>query len=427
MTQVNEATMVAYHGDPEIKAKLLARIAEHERLDTIIKGLVEAGLAIRELVGGDQGRWTFAGKRISDEAALALLSLVDHANQGAALLPEEPDDHTPLEATHSLYPERLGLPEWLALLEDAIFEGLPEDEALTWPRRFAEAVPVGADLSGLEDSLAVRRMRERLLPLAWSWPDSLRDEVVGAIEGVVAALERGHDAELRSAAESAARLAARSALSAARSAAWSARSAARSAAWSALSAAESAARSAARSARSARSAAWSAAGSAAQAARSPTGSKRSAAWSARSAAWSAESAALLDALRALPVPEAAWGVGMLVKPSPATMERAAQVARERGWLEVAKPPALKRAYRLMSNAEPRDQGKWGREAMEVLRRAIVEGKPPAESREAAALERFKKIAEDAYHMSADHIVIELDKAYGEFWGNNNEGGRDGSI
>src|SRR5215218_9832938 len=44
------------------------------------------------------------------------------------------------------YPELLGVPEVLARLEDWLFENLPEDH-LTWPERFLEAIPEGADLS----------------------------------------------------------------------------------------------------------------------------------------------------------------------------------------------------------------------------------------------------------------------------------------
>ena len=35
----------------------------------------------------------------------------------------------------------------LAYLEDRIFQGLPEADAMAWPRRFSEAIPPGADLS----------------------------------------------------------------------------------------------------------------------------------------------------------------------------------------------------------------------------------------------------------------------------------------
>ena len=39
----------------------------------------------------------------------------------------------------------------LARLEDGIFENLPDDLAMTWPQRFLEAIPVGADLSQVGD------------------------------------------------------------------------------------------------------------------------------------------------------------------------------------------------------------------------------------------------------------------------------------
>ena len=109
---------------------------------------------------------------------------------------------------------------------------------MQWPRRFAEAIPVGVSLDGLADELAIARLREECLPLSGKWPESIRAEVVAAIEQVIAALEGKADRSAArsaawSAAESAAESAesARSAERAARSAWWAARSAARSAAY----------------------------------------------------------------------------------------------------------------------------------------------------------------------------------------------------
>lgn len=45
------------------------------------------------------------------------------------------------------YETRFGIPMVLAHLEDAIFEGLPNDLAKAWPIRFMSAIQVGADLS----------------------------------------------------------------------------------------------------------------------------------------------------------------------------------------------------------------------------------------------------------------------------------------
>jgi len=48
---------------------------------------------------------------------------------------------------HNLYETYLGVPLILARLEDCIFEGLANEDAMAWPTRFMEAVPVGADLA----------------------------------------------------------------------------------------------------------------------------------------------------------------------------------------------------------------------------------------------------------------------------------------
>ncbi len=52
---------------------------------------------------------------------------------------------------HVAYESELGVPRMLAYLEDGIFEALPKAAALTWPERFLQAIPVGADLSGVGD------------------------------------------------------------------------------------------------------------------------------------------------------------------------------------------------------------------------------------------------------------------------------------
>ena len=61
---------------------------------------------------------------------------------------------------------QLGLPVFLAYLDEHIFEKLPLDQAKAWPLSFIEAVPVGADLELvfprfmhwlLSDPLGVRR------------------------------------------------------------------------------------------------------------------------------------------------------------------------------------------------------------------------------------------------------------------------------
>jgi len=175
---------------------------------------------------------------------------------------------------HSLYETYLGIPEWLARVEDTIFEGVGVKRSKTWPLEFIEAVNTGANLENVKAPFLIFVLESNLERLK----DVKFKQQREAVEGAIALWKRsdigtGEWEFARPVVESAAESAARSA---ARSAAWSAESAARSAWSAAWSAAESAARSAWSAAESAARSAWSAAWSAARSARSA----RSAAWSA---------------------------------------------------------------------------------------------------------------------------------------------------
>ncbi len=205
--------MIAFHGDPSIKAKYLDRLHWHRLADEIVQG-----------TGFDGRRGCGVG---------CTLDSYDH----------------------SRYPAELGIPLSLAFLEDAIHEGLPDPDFKDWPSLFLASIPVGADLALVEYRFKIWLLTCPQLGLeSNALPDGK-----AAIGTVVALLERmvlndPPTADQWSAARSAAE-SAESAESAARSAAESAESA-ESAARSAAESAESAARSAARSARSAESAVW---------------------------------------------------------------------------------------------------------------------------------------------------------------------------
>ena len=145
---------------------------------------------------------------------------------------------------HAEYEPRFGIPEALAQLEDAIFEGLPNGEAKKFPLQFVEAIRPGADLSKVQYHFC-----------AWILADPEHGVIrfAGNPEwGVAAAVQTVADLCARMATDDvpaeaewrAAESGAESARRAAESASWSARSAARraaeSASWSARSAAESA-------------------------------------------------------------------------------------------------------------------------------------------------------------------------------------------
>jgi hypothetical protein len=105
--------MIAYHGDKKIKAKYLKRVRAHAKADRLIQG-----------TGWENGKGCAVG---------CTLEAYDHAR----------------------YPIELGVPEVLARLEDALFECLSHDVAMTWPTRFLKAIPVGAELSKVWGQWAV--------------------------------------------------------------------------------------------------------------------------------------------------------------------------------------------------------------------------------------------------------------------------------
>jgi len=223
--------MQAFHNDEKIKQKYLNRIKAHAKADEIVKG-----------VYWENGKGCAVGCTIHS-------------------------------SNHSSYEEELGIPEWLALVEDAIFEQLPSNEAKLWPVKFLSTINIGADLNKIKAPFVIFILKSNFD----NFDHSKYPECKSAIDKCIELWEKYPKGPslAKSTAESAAWSAA---WSAARFAArFAAESTAESAASSAAeSAAESAASSAAESA--ARFAAWSAARFAA----------RFAAWSAASsAAWSA--------------------------------------------------------------------------------------------------------------------------------------------
>jgi hypothetical protein len=255
----------AFHNDEAIKLKYLNRVKQHAELDEITKGKY-----------WENGKGCAVGCTI-------------HSGK------------------HNRYETELGIPEWLAHLEDKIFEGLPEVRAKLWPEEFLSNINLGSDLEKTKTPFLILVLERNLVSLdacvfdAEKFPD-----VAKAIEGSRAAVVeviRCHKAGLSLESE-----AARSAWSEAEAeSAWSAAEAERSAR-----SAESAAETEAEAARSA----WSAAEAAAEAAESAWSAESAAwsAWSAESAAWSARSAESAESAEsawsaaARSAAEAAWSV-----------------------------------------------------------------------------------------------------------------------
>ncbi len=95
--------MKAFHGDPKVKEKYLARVKAHRKADQIVQGHY----------------W--------DRGSCAVGCTIHGSN-------------------HEAYETKLGIPIQLAYLQDMIFEELPNKEAKDFPVDFLESIPVGADL-----------------------------------------------------------------------------------------------------------------------------------------------------------------------------------------------------------------------------------------------------------------------------------------
>ena len=216
--------MLSYHNDENLKALVVAEMKNHQKKDQFIKGTYE------KLNGKFKG--------------CAIGCTIDSVNKifGRSYKTSE----------HKVFEEALGIPEWLARLQDSFFENLPVGDNSQFAVDFLSAVPTGVNLEPVKwkfCSFILKEGIDRIL-LQHNLSEELMDQVVSAMRGVLNLhesaintgewdLEAAELAEL--AAESAAELAAAWSAESARSAAWSAaRSAARSAAWSAESAAESA-------------------------------------------------------------------------------------------------------------------------------------------------------------------------------------------
>jgi hypothetical protein len=100
--------MQAYHNDQTIKENLINQLQAHYDADEIIKGVY----------------WK-DGKGCSIGCAI-------HS-----------DDH-------KLYEEKFNIPEWMAILQDSIFEGLPNDKAKEWPILFSKSINLGSNLENIK-------------------------------------------------------------------------------------------------------------------------------------------------------------------------------------------------------------------------------------------------------------------------------------
>lgn len=170
--------MLSFHNDPKIKQFYLERVRAHAVADEIW-----------------QGKYWENGK-------------------GCAV------GCTVHGAEHKRYESELGLPEWLAHLEDVLFEWLTNAEAKAFPLAFLDAIPVGVSLDRVRwqfCAFVLRECHDRVVSLDCS--AALKNLVVNAIQGTLHVLNQAiGTGQWDTAAASDAAMAARAAANAAASA-----------------------------------------------------------------------------------------------------------------------------------------------------------------------------------------------------------------
>ncbi|HEY8740949.1 MAG TPA: hypothetical protein VIN56_10195, partial [Candidatus Dormibacteraeota bacterium] len=144
------AALLAFHGDPAIKALYLARVRAHRAADEIIHGDYWV-----ERAGGFKG---------------CAVGCTIHGN------------------SHAAYEDKLGIPRAIAYLEDNLFESMTAPRDTQWPEQFLTAIPVGADLSMVSARFVLWLLVEAE-PLAAKWEDR-RPDTGAALRQVRSLYER---------------------------------------------------------------------------------------------------------------------------------------------------------------------------------------------------------------------------------------------
>lgn len=105
--------MKAFFSDEAIKQKYIARVDGHIKADNLVRGQ-----------GWESGRGCAVGCTLEGY-------------------------------NHKAYETELGIPEWLAHLEDKLFENMTREKSKTWPKVFLEAIAPGVDLESVKSPFLI--------------------------------------------------------------------------------------------------------------------------------------------------------------------------------------------------------------------------------------------------------------------------------
>jgi hypothetical protein len=185
--------MKSFKNKESLKTMMVEETVAHRKGDRVIQGTYTYGSA---------GEWKGCA------VGCAIHSLNKKLNKNYS------------HSDHSVYEIELGIPEWLARLEDTLFEGLTTEKSKMWPENFIRAIPVGVDLNPVKYQFCIYLLKQNIKSVkTLNINEDIRKQVIDACKKVMQvhkiALDTGKwdDSAADSAADSA-----RSAYSAARSA-----------------------------------------------------------------------------------------------------------------------------------------------------------------------------------------------------------------
>src|SRR5689334_2362726 len=115
---------LSYKNDPQIKDDLIARMDKHIELDELLQKAT-----------GDNGK------------GCTVWCALNNGNIRHGY-------------SHESFPSVLGLPEWLARLHDALFEGMNEEDAKEFSSQWPKAIPVGVNLEPVKWKFSAFLMKE---------------------------------------------------------------------------------------------------------------------------------------------------------------------------------------------------------------------------------------------------------------------------
>ena len=118
--------MLTFHGRPAAKVALIKSLEVHAKYDEFLKGTYYS--SYRTSKGAQRFKGCAVGCTIGETAK-------EQVN------------------IHKRYEEYYGIPRFIAHIEDDVFERLSVEASKSWPLDFANAIPVGADLTGFEDKI----------------------------------------------------------------------------------------------------------------------------------------------------------------------------------------------------------------------------------------------------------------------------------